>query len=70
MVSFNEKAVTVWCDASSLATGVALELDGKRIEDSCWLRKEDDSAHINVAELEAVLKGINLAQTRRVFSDG
>ena len=55
------KTVTVWCDASSLATGVALELDGKRIEDSCWLRKEDDSAHINVAELEAVLKGINLA---------
>ena len=55
------KTVTVWCDASSLATGVAFELDGKRIEDSCWLRKEDDSAHINVAELEAVLKGINLA---------
>ena len=31
------------------------------VEDNAWLRKEDDGVHINVAELEAVLKGLNLA---------
>lgn len=25
-----------------------------------WLRKKDDCGHINVAQLDAVLKGINL----------
>ena len=51
----------VWCDASSLAVGVALEMDGRLIEDAAWLRKASDCAHINVSELDAVLKGINLA---------
>jgi len=51
----------VWCDASSLAVGVCLEVDGHVVEDASWLRKMDDGAHINVAELDAVLKGINLA---------
>lgn len=50
----------VWCDASSLALGVCLELGGRVAEDASWLRKEGDCAHINVAELEAVLKGVNL----------
>lgn len=53
--------ITVWCDASSIATSVVLESHGKVIEDGCWLRKENDPAHINVAELEAVIKGVNLA---------
>ncbi|XP_043237710.1 uncharacterized protein LOC122389602 [Amphibalanus amphitrite] len=52
--------VTVWTDASSLALGVALEADGELIEDGCWLRK-DDGTHINVAELDAAIKGVNLA---------
>ncbi|XP_067932887.1 uncharacterized protein [Watersipora subatra] len=52
---------TVWCDASNLALGVSLEVDGYTVEDAAWLRKEDDGAHINVAELEAALKGINIA---------
>ena len=52
---------TVWCDASSLAIGALLEVDGEIVEDAAWLRKRDDYGHINVAELEAVLKGINLA---------
>ncbi|XP_067947276.1 uncharacterized protein [Watersipora subatra] len=46
---------------SNLALGVSLEVDGYTVEDAAWLRKEDDGAHINVAELEAALKGINLA---------
>ncbi|XP_067930545.1 uncharacterized protein [Watersipora subatra] len=52
---------TVWCDASNLALGVSLEVDGYTVVDAAWLRKEDDGAHINVAELEAAMKGINLA---------
>ena len=52
---------TVWTDASCLAMGVALEVDGEVVEDATWLRKESDYLHINVAELEAVARGINLA---------
>lgn len=51
----------VWCDASSIATGVVLEMDGVDVEDAAWLRKKGDHGHINVAELDAVLKGVNLA---------
>lgn len=51
----------VWCDASALAIGASVEIGGKAVEDAAWLRKPTDSGHINVAELEAVLKGVNLA---------
>lgn len=54
------KVGTLWCDASSIAMGVLLEVNGKIIEDGSWLRKKDDSRHINIAELEAVVKGLNL----------
>lgn len=50
----------VWCDASDLALGVAVEIGGDVVEDATWLRKKDDHNHINVAELEAALKGLNL----------
>ena len=52
---------TVWVDASSLAIGVALEANGAVVEDACWLRPTNDPQHINLAELDATLKGINLA---------
>ena len=29
----------VWCDASSLALGAVLEIEGKVVEDMAWLRK-------------------------------
>ena len=48
-------------DASSLATGVSLEHDETVVEDASWLRKERDTQHINLTELDAVLKGINMA---------
>ena len=51
----------VFCDASDLAVGVVLQLDGKVIEDSSWLRDANDSKHINVAELDAALRGLTLA---------
>ncbi len=52
---------TVWTDASSLATGAMICENGNTIEDCGWLRKKDDKSHINLAELEAAIKGINLA---------
>ena len=51
----------IWIDASSLATGVSLEHDGAVVEDASWLRKERDTQHINLAELDAALNGINMA---------
>ena len=51
----------VWCDASSIAFGAALELDGEIVEDRCWLREKNDRRHINLSELEATIKGLNLA---------
>ena len=53
--------VTVWTDASSLGLGVALEVDGSIVEEASWPRKESDYLHSNVAELEAVGRGVNMA---------
>ena len=55
------KTGMVWCDASSIGTGIVVEIGGLIAEDSARLRKMDDYDNINVAELEAVLKRINLA---------
>ena len=55
------RELNVWVDASSFAIGVALERHKTVLEDACWLRPENDAQHINLAELDAVLKGINLA---------
>ena len=49
---------TLWVDASSLALGIVIEVDGHVVEDASWqLRSEDSSSHINMAELDAVIKG-------------
>ena len=45
------KEGVIWCDASSLALGAILEIGGATAEDATWLRKKNDNAHINVAEL-------------------
>lgn len=57
----NSQRGRIWCDSSSLALGVVLEIEGEVVEDASWMRSEGDVGHINVSELEAVLKGINLA---------
>ena len=51
----------VWCDASSIVMVVVLEVGGARAENATWLRKETDANHINVTELEILMKDINLA---------
>ena len=50
----------VWVDASSLAIGAALEMNGSIVEDACWLRKNPET-HVNLAELDSVVRGINLS---------
>ena len=37
------KEITVWMDASSVATAVALETNGTVIEDAYWLRAHKSS---------------------------
>lgn len=54
-----EKGV-VWCNASSMATDVCIEIDGVIVEDAVWLRKKCDYNHINVAELDTMIKGVNI----------
>lgn len=53
--------MSVWADASKIAVGVALEVDGDVVEDAAWLRPPDDLSHINRAELDAIVKGISMA---------
>ena len=56
----DSKEITVWVDASSVATGVKWETNGTVIEDACWLHPTNNAQYINQAELNAALKGINL----------
>jgi hypothetical protein len=51
----------VWCDASSLALACVFEIDVCTVEEAAWLRKRDYGGHINMAELNAVVKGVSLA---------
>ena len=58
------ESLIVCTDASSLAGGVVLmdATSGGVIEDGSWLRPESQAAlHINMAELDAALSGVNLA---------
>ncbi len=44
-----------------LCNRITLEANGAIVDDACWLWPENDARHINLAELDAILKGINLA---------
>lgn len=57
----NGHTYDVWVDANSLGTCVSLEIDGSVIEDECWIWPVNDPQHINLAKLDTILKGINLA---------
>jgi len=54
-------SVTVSISASSLGIGLVLDVGGNMVEDASWLHKETDHSDINVAELEAVARSINLS---------
>ena len=52
--------VTMWVDASFLASGVVIENSRSIAEDASWLRLMHKNRHIYLAELNAILRGINL----------
>lgn len=56
-----EAPMIIWADASNLAVGAALEVNGRIVEDAAWMRPKKDSRHINCAELDAVIRGLNMA---------
>ena len=58
--SVSGEELNTWVDASSLATGVVLERRGDVLEDSCWLWPKNNTQHINLAELDAMVKGLYL----------
>jgi len=64
----NTGSSTIWCDASSIALEVILEIKENVVEDASWLRKKDDHGHINVAELDAVVKDMSMAQKWNITS--
>ena len=53
---------TLWVDASCLALGALLQVDGDVVEDAAWLKSANDAMHINLSELEAAIRGINMAR--------
>ncbi|XP_004206279.1 uncharacterized protein LOC101239763 [Hydra vulgaris] len=53
----------VWVDASFLASGAVIQVGKTTEEDATWLRKEMSEDHINMAELDAVMRGMNMALT-------
>nr|XP_047144991.1 uncharacterized protein LOC101239685 [Hydra vulgaris] len=60
LVPVNGKA-ELYCDASSIGLGVVLLIGGVVVEDAAWLRPASDTHHINISELDSILRGLNLA---------
>ena len=54
------KELNVWVYMSLLAVGEALNAKGAIIKDACWLRPIKSTQYIKIAELDAMLRGINL----------
>ena len=53
--------VQIYTDASMTGSAVIVEVDGNVVEDACWIRKLDDMTHINVLELDVLIKGVHMA---------
>nr|XP_047129399.1 uncharacterized protein LOC124809374 [Hydra vulgaris] len=53
----------VWVDASYLASGAVIQVGKTTVEDATRLRKEMSEDHINMVELDAVMREMNMALT-------
>lgn len=40
---------------------MSYELNGTVVEDACWLHPKKDMQHINLSELEGIIKGVTVA---------
>ena len=56
---------TLYTDASDTAYGAVLQIGDTYVEDIRQLRKRNDTRHINVAETNAVFKGLDLLREYR-----
>ena len=56
----SDTTATVWVKTSSMVLDVAVEVNDDIVEDICYFRP-GESAHINMAEIDFALKGLNLA---------
>lgn len=54
--------LNAWVNISSLTTDVVLEICCTILEDACWLCPSNNAQHINLAELDATLKGYLMLQ--------
>ena len=60
-VNINKPSVAdVYCDASDqpMDDGAALKYNGVPVEGRLWLLSKNDKRHINIAELDAVIKSL------------
>ena len=57
----DSQEMKVQVDASSVATGVVLEVNGNVIKDAFWLCPTGDTKIVNLVELDTTLKSVNLA---------
>ncbi|XP_047142030.1 uncharacterized protein LOC101238313 [Hydra vulgaris] len=60
LVPVNGKA-ELYRDASSIGLGVVLLIGGVVVKDAAWLWRASDTHHINISELDSILRGLNLA---------
>ena len=56
--------VSLWADASLLATSVVIESGEAMAEDVSWLQPMTEDKHINLAKLDAVLQGITTVESK------
>ena len=62
------KEWNLYTDASKHALGCVLKVGNVVVLDNTWLRNLNDARHINIAELDAVIKGIGMVyQTKRAL---
>lgn len=57
----SKKEINTWVSANTLATAVIAKRNGAILDDTYWLQLMNDTQHINVVQIDAALKGYNLA---------
>lgn len=57
----------VWWDISSITKTVCIGKEGRIAEDAAGLWKKNDFNHIKVAELNTVIKGVNMVYIKIGF---
>ena len=51
----------MWVDVGSLAISIFIESGKYLVKDACWLQLECKDKYINLVDLDAILRGLNMA---------